>query len=323
VARSVYATIADVRATGLDEVQYPDEVVRDKLELAAEIVEAVTQQFFGPRRKRLILDGLGRKTAADPARNKIIETISLEWVGSSNETYLFQDSQYVTLERGVQLRPHDVGSSPFDRAFRAIPENRFTYEYRSVALTAVFGWIDLSDTKHETTLAAPLAKGASSISLVDTGDVEKNDLLLIDGRFWVIANAVTLPSVAEIPEVPEIISPPTPAVPAVPGVPGTVTHDPSPKAAVIGATVVRYGQVPRLLREAVVRTLLVNVVTTGSDDEADQDLRRRLRREETDNYEAEFFAAPNGPKLTAGTGDPRADAILSRFMAPAVSGEWV
>ena len=108
----------------------------------------------------------------------------------------------------------------------------------------------------------------------------------------------------------------------IPAVEGVFAIDPSPKAASAGAEVIRFGQVPLLIRQAVLRTAVANQFTAGSDAEVELGLRQRIKREETDNYEIEFFSSNRASSSETGTGDPRADAILSRFRASTISGEW-
>jgi hypothetical protein len=275
---------------------YPDDVLIDRLEYSAALIESLTQQVFGPVYKTVPVNGLGQIYVEEPYRNKIIELVAVQHLSADGTLTPLSANTYVVDERRVQLRPFDKSPWAFDRAFRAFPDNRFPYDYQNVRFTATFGWLDL-DVKIETTLTSALSLGGVTLDLGDTTDLGRNDLLLIDRRFWVIVGAVPTPGVVEI--------------------------DPSPKSAAVGSSVIRYGQVPRLVREAVVRTVLANVSAPGSDEETGADERKRMRREETDNYEVEFFEGVKGGKVFAGTGDPRADAILSRFRASAVTGSWV
>lgn len=314
MGRSVYATIEDLRAAGLsDETLHPDEALIDLLELSSVLVESVTGQHFGPVRKKIQANGLGRRIVEEENRNKIIEVISVEVLRFgilrefgflSNSPFILNGNDYALHERFIRIRPVDESSSPFYRAFRDLNEARFPNDDRNVEITAVFGWLDLGD-KLETTLAQDLAQGATSIRLNNTGDIEKNDLLLVDGRFWVIAHEITTPSVE------------------TPATEGVVRIDPSPKKAASGAAVVRYGKVPRLVRQAVIRTAIANQTPPGSEEEQQALALRRVRREETDNYEIEFFAAPGSDKVNTGTGDPIADAYLSGFRRPSVTARWV
>lgn len=299
---------------------YPDEKLLDLLELSADIIESITQQFFGPRRLDLVLDGLGARSVEESKQNKIIEFVSLELLRSDGTTTTISSRLFSVLDRRVRLRPLDTNPYPPDRAFASgthlthhsiVPKGtdllRFPFNDQNVRLVAVFGWMDLV-TKFETTLGADLARGATTISLTDTDDLLQNDVLLIDGRFWVIVDALTTPSV------------PTPATP------GLVAVDPVPDKALAGNPVIRFGQIPRLIRQAAIRTAIANQFIPGSEEETQLSLDSRIKREETDNYEIEFF--PKGGSNRAGspesgTGDPKADAILSRFRASSLTGAWV
>lgn len=298
MARSVYATISDLRSkAGLsDTTQYPDDRLLELLELSAEIIESLTQQFFGPKRLTLRIDGLGRHMVEEANKNKIIEIESVAILSPAGDSYILDPEYYVVDDRAVRLRKLDRNPSPYERAFQAWPEHRFIYDYQNVEVTGVFGWLSL-DTKFETTLTTALARAGTSFQLAAPGDISVNDVLLIDSTFWVIVSAIT---------------------PA-----GLVTIDPSPKAAGTGASVVRYGKVPLLLRESAIRVVIVNQNVPGSEEELEGQYADRIRREQTDNYEVEFYQSPSGSKVTAGTGDPIADAYLSRFRAPSISGSWV
>jgi len=266
------------------------------LELSAEIIESLTQQFFGPKRLTLRIDGLGRHMVEEANKNKIIEIESVAILSPAGDSYILDPEYYVVDDRAVRLRKLDRNPSPYERAFQAWPEHRFIYDYQNVEVTGVFGWLSL-DTKFETTLTTALARAGTSFQLAAPGDISVNDVLLIDSTFWVIVSAIT---------------------PA-----GLVTIDPSPKAAGTGASVVRYGKVPLLLRESAIRVVIVNQNVPGSEEELEGQYADRIRREQTDNYEVEFYQSPSGSKVTAGTGDPIADAYLSRFRAPSISGSWV
>lgn len=324
MARSVYARIADLRAILTDESAFPDDVLWGLLELASAMVEHYTQQFFGPRYIDTYVDGLGKRAIQEAAQNKVIEVERLEYRRTDGSFRLIDPKFYsiTDSERRIRLRTIDKLPSPPDRAFLAgsqvdgltidrvippgSPARRFPYDDSNVHMVGFFGWLELSE-KFETVLTADLAAGGTSVTVQDSGDVETNDLLLIDRRFWVIVGAVATTSVPEDPG---------------PAVDGVFTIDPSPKAAASGAEVIRFGQVPLLIRQAVLRTAVANQYTPGSDQEVELGLRQRIKREETDNYEIEFFSSNRSASTETGTGDPRADAILSRFRASTVSGEW-
>jgi len=335
--RSVYARIFDLRAIFTDTTKYPDTALLRLLELSADIVEAVTQQFFGPRYLDFVADGLGRRFVEEANQNKIIEVKSLEHRRTDGSFQLIEARTYSVLARRVRLRTIDKSSSPADRAFVAgsrislghghssgtgtggqgirvpagSPANRFPYDDQNVRLAGVFGWLDLSD-KVETTLAADLSVGDVSVSLTTTDELLQDDVLLIDNKFWVIVGSVTLASI-----------PASDGPPAVVAVPGTVAMDPSPGKATSGASVVRYGRVPRLIREAVLRTAVANKFAPGSDEELAASDDHRIKREKTDNYEIEFFAGQKKDSASSGgTGDPKADTILSRFRSSTISGAW-
>ena len=324
MGRSVYATIEDVRRAGVpDNASYPDDRVLDLLELASEIVENLTQQVFGPTYKQFDANGSGRRIIEEEDRNKIIDLFQIVVLRhgllrrrgflSENPVFLVRNDDYTLHERYIRLRANDTSSSPFRRAFRDLRDYRFANDERDVRVDGVFGWLDLS-TKHETTLTQDLAFGATTIRVLDTGDIERNDLLLVDRRFWVIVKAIAVPS--------------TPATETDPAVQGEITIDPAPKSAritdpTVPPAVARYGKVPRLVREATVRTFLAHSFAPGSGEEIDAMALNRIRREETDNYELELFAAPGSDRVNTGTGDARADAFLSQFRAPTVTARYV
>ena len=223
MARSVYATIADVRAAGLtDDQAFPDSCISSILELASEIVEHATQQVFGPTFRKLKANGLGRRLIEDADRNRILEVFSVQVLrfgllrvtGFLSQTPAFLTSEDFTVQdRFIRLRPNDVSSSRYNRAFRDIREHRFPNDDQNIEVDAVFGWLELED-KFETTLAEDLAFEATTIKLTDTGDIEKNDLLLVNRKFWVIVRAVTVEA--------DPAALPTPVL-------GEVKIDPSPK----------------------------------------------------------------------------------------------
>ena len=167
-------------------------------------------------------------------------------------------------------------------------------------------------TDHEPWLRSPKAINITTFGLADTDDLQVDDLLLIDRKFWVLVDAVTLASVPE-----------DPGPPIVPSVPGKVRIDPSPGLALAGAEVIRFGRVPLLIKNAAIRTAVANQFTPGSEEEAELAIRGFIKKEETDNYKIEFFSQQRGGSPESGTGDARADAILSRFRAPQPGGEWV
>jgi hypothetical protein len=272
----------------------------------------------------------------EPGRNVIIEVADLSHKTASGHLSPIRSEVYSVLKRRIRLRSLDKSPSPPDRAFIAgstigtlssdssalgggglhipggSPANRFAYDDQNVRIQGVFGNIDICE-RFETTLAADLSRGATSMSLTDTDDLQTNDVLLVDKKFWVIVGSVTTPSV-----------PQDDGPPVVPLVPGVLALDPSPGKALSGAPVVFYGKVHRLIREAAVRTALAHQYLPGSEEEQQLGLSRRIKREETDNYEIEFFQGGGVSSVApeSGTGDPMADAILSRFRAPTVTGSW-
>lgn len=300
MARSVYATIADIRAAGLtDTSQYPDSLLTSRLELASALADALTCQYFGPVSKTFIRNGRGRVLAEEPGHNKIIEITSLRTISREGDTTVVDSDSFTVQDRFIRLRPLDTIADPFSRAFRSSRTPRWAWDDANVEVSGVFGWLNLS-TKFETTLDAPLVEGDTSVNLVVGGDVEARDLLLIDGRFWVIVESVTSP-----------------------GPPAILAIGRAPKSAAAGNTVIRYGKVPLLVREAVIRTVVAQRFQPGSEDEQDVQRSRFVRREETDDYQIEFFAGASGTKGPTGTGDPVADSYLSKFRGSTVSATWV
>lgn len=318
MARSVYATIEDMRKVGLVESEFSDDDILTLLELASDIVELCTGQVFGPVYKVLLRDGLHRRIAEDEQRNKILEVIQIQllrygilrsegFLSDTPQLLNGNDFQLSTTERFVRLRPRDASSSVWRRAFRDLNEIRFPNDDGNVEIRAVYGWLETpKPAKFETTLAEDLNKGDLSVKIVDEGDIEEDELLLIDNRFWVIVQEIT---------------------PAAGGSPASIKIDPSPKKALIpsggSVSVVRYGQTPRIVRQAVIRTAIARSVAPGSGEEANQLALGRIRREETDNYEIEFYQAPGADLVNTGTGDPIADAWLSKYRAPTVKARWV
>jgi hypothetical protein len=311
VARPVYATVAELRAVLPDVAAYPDSKLLMMLYTASELVEVITKQFFAPKRLDFLADGLGNRSVYEAEKNKIIDVESVEIRRGDGSLYPLIGDTYSVGDRRIRLRTLDKDPSPPNRAFLAgssfygmaegsvvsagSPARRFPYDDKNVRVVGTFGWIERSE-RFETTLSAPLAAGGTTMSVVDASELVKDDILLIDGAFWVIAGDIA-------------------------GL--DITIDPSPRKADAGASVIRWGQVPLLVREAVLRTAVAGRFDIGSEEEADIDERSRIKKEETDNYKIEFFAGPKSSFASGGTGDPRADAILSRFRAPAVAGEWV
>jgi hypothetical protein len=300
VPRSVYATIQDLRRTGLSDTSlYSDENLTYFLELASDIVEAVTGQFFGPRRLTLRESSRGFRSVEEPHKNKIIEVERVAHLHRDGSITAIDPRAYAIMDRRIRLRHFDTDPQTLDRAFRAHLTPRFSHDDENVEVVGIFGWLEPSE-KFETTLSVSLLRGAVLLDVEAPGDIEQDDLLLIDGRFWVIVTADPV----------EAVSPPT-----------SINIDPSPKSADTGASVVRYGKVPRLVREAVVRTAVARRFAPGSEEEIALDQARRMKREETDNYEYELFAGQGNTRSGSGTGDSIADGYLSRFRVP-IQGAW-
>jgi hypothetical protein len=313
VARSVYITIADLRRVIPDTTTFPDEVLWELIEIASDLVEYLTDQLFGPARLTIQVNGWGRRAAAHPKGWKIVEVDQVRCLETEQAQtpfpYQVVDSAlYAVHPRCVRLRTVDKRSDTFQRALYALPERRWPYDDLNVEIDAVWGDID-KDVKFETELASALSKGDTTLRLLDTSDLNKNDALTIN-NFWLIVNEVTVESDPDN------------------NIVGEVSIDPSCFRADAGAAVFRYGAVHRLIRQAVLRTAVARQYVPGSEDEADVEARTRIRREETDNYEIEFFAPSSakgagGAGFWSGTGDPIADSILSKFRAGSVQGRWV
>lgn len=98
--------------------------------------------------------------------------------------------------------------------------------------------------------------------------------------------------------------------------PGYVTIDPSPKDAVIGASVIRWGRVPREIKEATMRAFFVLKGGLFQDPSQSPINFYLNKSEKTDNYQYDRFPLFKNPSnLFSGTGDPVADSILSRYRA--------
>jgi len=313
VARSVYITIDDLRRVIPDTTTFPDDVLWELIEIASDLVECLTGQLFGPARLAVTVNGWGRRAVAHPKSWKIVEVAEVRCLETGQAVAPFPyevvpPHLYAIHDRCVRFRPTDKRADVFQRALYALPERRWPYDDKNVEIDAVWGDID-KDTKFETTLAEPLLKGDTTLKLVDTSDLNKNDALTIDG-FWLIVKSVTVQADPDN------------------NVVGVVEIDPSCFRADAGTPVYRYGAVHRLIRQSALRTAVARRFVPGSEDEADIEARNRIRREETDNYEIEFFApttakGAGGAGFWSGTGDPLADSILSKFRAGPVMGRWV
>ena len=332
--RPVYARIAELRVLLLDDTAFPDAALLTLLEFASELVEHLTGQFFGPKFIDTTVDGLGKRAIQEVERNKVIEVVRLEFRRSDGSFRVIEPRYYGITETERRIRLRTILKNPLasDRAFLAgssvlgltagrhisagAPARRFPFDDQNIHMQGYFGWLDLVD-KHETVLSQDLARGGTQVFLADTDDLLQNDLLLIDRKFWVIVGTLTTASIPEVPE-----DPGPPIVPAVPAVVGEVTIDPSPGKALTGAEVIRFGQVPLLIRNATIRTAFANQFAPGSEEEGELGRAGFIKKEETDNYEIEFFSRNRAASPETGTGDARADAILSRFRAPTPSGEW-
>ena len=194
MARPVYATIQDMRAAGLaSTAQYTDEKLQDILELSVAIIDSLTHQFFGPKRLITRVNGWARRLAEEPAQNKIIELNSVTVVDRDGGTNLIDADLYATHERMVRLHPTKTDSSTFLRAFQGFPlDRRWPFDDKNVSIDAIFGWIEKSEAVLETALMQVLSRGDTTVYLASTEDLEKNDLLFIDNRFWVIANEIAV-----------------------------------------------------------------------------------------------------------------------------------
>lgn len=105
--------------------------------------------------------------------------------------------------------------------------------------------------------------------------------------------------------------------------PGFVSIDPAPNMAILGAPVIRWGRVPRDIKEAVLRTMFANRGGLFQDPSTNPINFYLKKSEKTDNYQYENFQTFSNPaNLFSGTGDPIADSILSKFRAP-LYGQYV
>jgi hypothetical protein len=313
VARSVYITIDDLRRVIPDTTAFPDDVLWELIEIASDLVECLTDQLFGPTRLAVLVNGWGRRAAAHPKSWKIIQVDEVRCLDTDQAITPFpyqivEPALYAIHDRCVRYRPTDKRTDGFERALYAYPDRRWPYDDKNVEIHAVWGDID-KDVVFETELAEALKKGDTTVKLLDTSDLNKNDALTIDG-FWLIVKSITVHSDPDN------------------NIVGEVSIDPSCFRADAGTPVYRYGAVHRLIRQAVLRTAVARRFVPGSEDEADIEARNRIRREETDNYEIEFFApttakGAGGAGFWSGTGDPVADSILSKFRAGPVLGRWV
>ena len=302
MARSIYATIQDIRDEGYDASEIPDARALKILERAADTIERLTGQFFGPKKLVVKQDGRFGRLIYEPGRNKIIEFISLFNILLSGDKSPISSNWFEVKSRAVKMQPGEWGT-PWERAVIGRRPTRFLDQVQNVELTAVFGHIDVGE-KIQTTLATPLTKGDTTVTVTDSATLEKGHILFIDDSFWLINQTDGSGGVEAL------------------------TIDPSCGRASAGASVVVYGSVLADIVEASLRTALANRHGIGSSEASEADIAANIKSEKTDNYTYTLATPTGGTGKTGasrykGTGDPRADAILSHYKGPKITGRWV
>jgi hypothetical protein len=154
-----YATVADLRAEGVDAASVPDDRARELILLASRFIDRLTGQWFFPRQVALRLDGDGSAILHHPALVPILEVRRLVVNGR-----LLAPAEYAVRERYVELAR---GVFPRRRA--------------NVEIDGVFGWLE-ARPKVETRLAEDLAAGATEATLAGAAGLRPKDALLIGER---------------------------------------------------------------------------------------------------------------------------------------------
>jgi hypothetical protein len=183
-----YATIADLRAEGVDAASVPDERARELILLASRFIDRLTGQWFFPRRGRLRLDGDGSAFLHHPALIPILDVQRLAVDGR-----VYAPAEYAVRERYVELIR---GVFPKGRA--------------NVEIDGVFGWLE-ARPKVGTALAAGLSTGDTEVELAGAMDLRPKDALLIGGHVPLIVGRIAGTKVTGDP-VPGGAPPGTPAV---------------------------------------------------------------------------------------------------------------
>lgn len=220
--RPVYARIKDVRDEGLtDMVLYPDARVLTLLERAADMIERLTHQHFGPIRKHFYRDGRNGRQIEEPDANKILEIEKVSLVLPDHTTFTLSPQVYVVYERSIKLRRGETGL-PSERAVKEGGEawtlNNYSKTRREITLPdelhnaevfGTFGWLEPSvpkstvdpaaggkvvvSSKEGTLLTQALNEGDTVIQVANTGSFRVDDVLHVDPRqnnFWVIVGGV-------------------------------------------------------------------------------------------------------------------------------------
>jgi hypothetical protein len=151
-----YATVADLRAEGVDAASVPDARAQELILLASRLIDRLTGQWFFPRRETLRLDGDGSAILHHPALVPILDVHRLAVNGRT-----LAPVEYAVRERYLEVV---TGTLPRGRA--------------NVEMDAVFGWLE-ARPKVETSLAADLAAGATEAVLAGAAGVRPKDALLI------------------------------------------------------------------------------------------------------------------------------------------------
>lgn len=162
-----YATIADLRAEGVDEASVPDGRALDLLKLASRTIDRMTGQWFFPRRIAERRNGDGSAFLHLPS---LIPILEVERIRIGDES-LVPDA-FAVRERYVER----IGA-------------RFPTGVANVELAGVFGWLERR-APFVTVLVEPLAPGATEAKVADPSGLRAGDAVLIDGRVSVLLSDV-------------------------------------------------------------------------------------------------------------------------------------
>lgn len=164
----VYATIADIRAEGLNEASLDDDRAIEVLELAADVIDRVTGQRFAPRWEEHRLNGDASPLVSHPASAHILEVSSLAVNGTVRGA-----EDFLTRDRFIELL---AGTFPVGRG--------------NVLVQGYFGLVD-ERVKVETTVDGIVSAGADEVTLADASGVVAGAAILINREHVVIAQSVT------------------------------------------------------------------------------------------------------------------------------------
>ena len=163
-----YATIADLRAEGVDETVLDDRRAMDLLLLASRQIDQLTGQWFSPRPETLRLNGDDFSAIRHPTQIPILAVHRL-----AINRQPVDPSGYVHQERCLEL-VHGV----------------FPTGVGNVELEGVFGWLEARPPAM-TQLQLTLAHGQTEARLIDASGFHDGDFLLVNNRLGVIAQEIS------------------------------------------------------------------------------------------------------------------------------------